>query len=62
MRFELQNLIFWKTKRAFEKKQKTYFFVSQLLSFRLKKQTSENVVNTTFNTTYFEKHLQTTVF
>ena len=37
-------------KRAFEKKQKTFFLVSKALSFRhtSKKQTSKNVVDTTF--------------
>ena len=39
--------IFWRTKRAFEVK--NIFLVSQKLSFRLKKQTSKNVVNVTFN-------------
>ena len=35
-------------KRAFEVKQKTFFQVSQVLSFRLEKQTSKNVADTTF--------------
>ena len=39
--------IFSRTKRAFEVK--NIFLVSQKLSFRLKKQTSKNVVNVTFN-------------
>ena len=34
-------------KRAFEVKLKTFFLVSQVLSFRHTKQTSENVVDTT---------------
>ena len=34
-------------KRAFEVKQKTYFLVLKKLSFRLKKQTSTNVADTT---------------
>ena len=35
-------------KRAFEVKQKIFFFVSQVASFRLTKQTSKNVADTTF--------------
>ena len=35
-------------KRAFEVKQKTFFFVSQVPSFTLTKQTSKNVADTTF--------------
>ena len=35
--------------RAFEVKQKTFFQVSQVLSFRFEKQTSKNVADTTFN-------------
>ena len=35
-------------KRAFEVKLKTYFFVSQVLSFWHTKQTSKNVADTTF--------------
>ena len=35
-------------KRAFEVKQKTFFLVSQVLSFRRKKQTTKNVADTTF--------------
>ena len=35
-------------KRAFEVKQKTFSQVSQLLSFRLVKQTGKNVADTTF--------------
>ena len=46
---EFWNLIFSRTKRAFEVKQKTFFLVWQVLSFRLKKQTSTNVADTTFN-------------
>ena len=34
-------------KRAFEMKQKTFFLVSQVLSFSLTKQTSKTVVDTT---------------
>ena len=41
------NLIFSRTKTAFEVKQKTFFLVSQLL-FRILKQTSQNVADTTF--------------
>ena len=36
-------------KRAFEVKQKTFFLVSQVLSFGLKKPTTENVADTTLN-------------
>ena len=35
-------------KRAFEVKQKTFFIASQVLSFRLTKQTSKNLVDTIF--------------
>ena len=35
-------------KKAFEVKQKNFFLVSQVLIFRLKKQTSKNVAGTTF--------------
>ena len=35
-------------RKAFKVKQKTFFLVSQVLSFRYKKQTSKNVVDTTF--------------
>ena len=35
-------------KRTFEVKQKTFFFISQVFSSRLKKQTSKNVAETTF--------------
>ena len=35
-------------KRAFKVKEKTFFLVSQVLSFRHKKQTSKNVAETTF--------------
>ena len=51
MEFEylkLYNLIFSRTKRAFEVEQKTFFQVPQVLSFRIKKQTSKNVADTTF--------------
>ena len=41
-------MIFSRTKRTFEVKWKTFFFVLQVLSFRLKKQTSKNVADTTF--------------
>ena len=36
-------------KRAFEVKLKTFSLASQVLSFRLTKQTSKNVADTTFN-------------
>ena len=36
-------------KRAFQAKQKTYFLVSQVLSFRHTKQINKNVAVTTFN-------------
>ena len=45
---KIQNLIILRTKRVFEVKQKTFFLVSQVLSFRHTKQTSKNVVDTTF--------------
>ena len=45
----LNFLIFSRTKRALETKQKTFFLVSQVLYFRLKKQTSKNVADTVFN-------------
>ena len=38
--------------RAFEVKQKTFFQVSQVLSFGFEKQTSKNVADTTFNILY----------
>ena len=41
-------MIFSRTKRTFEVKWNTFFLVSQVLSFRLEKQTSENVADTTF--------------
>ena len=42
-------MIFSRTKRAFEVFfRKAFFFVSQVLSFKLKKQTSKNVADTTF--------------
>ena len=41
-------MIFSRTKRAFEVKQKTFFLVSQVLSFRVEKQTSKNAADTTF--------------
>ena len=43
------NIIISRTKRAFEVKSKTFFFVSKVLSFRHAKQTSKNVADTTFN-------------
>ena len=46
MKFE--NVEFSKTKRAFDMKKKTFFLVWQVLSYRLEKQTSTNVVDTTF--------------
>ena len=42
-------MIFSRTKKAFEIKYKTFFLVSQVLYFRLKKQTSKNVADTTCN-------------
>ena len=36
------------TKTAFEVKQETFFFVWQVLSFRLQKQTSKNIADKTF--------------
>ena len=46
--FEFLTLIFWITKIAFKVKQKIFFLVLQVLSFRLKKQTSKNVADTNF--------------
>ena len=40
-------------KRIFEKKQKTFFLVSKVLSFRYTKQTSKNVEGITFKTFLF---------
>ena len=40
-------------KRIFEKKQKTFFLVSKVLSFRYAKQTSKNVEGITFKTFLF---------
>ena len=45
---KIQNFIISRTKRAFEVKQKTFFLVSQVLSFTHTKQTSKNVADTTF--------------
>ena len=39
---KFQNLIFSRTERALEVNKKTFFLVSQVLSSRLKKQTSKN--------------------
>ena len=41
-------MIFLRTKRAFEVKWKAFFLVWQVLSFILKKQTSQNVADVTF--------------
>ena len=48
--FEKILLKFWSAKFLvpFEVKQKTFFLVSQVLSFRYTKQTSKNVAGTTF--------------
>ena len=43
-------MIISKTSKAFEVKWKTFFLVSHVLSFRLTKQTSKNVADTTLNT------------
>ena len=45
---EYEDLIFSRTKRGFEVKWKTFFFIWLVLSFRPKKKTSKNVANTTF--------------
>ena len=42
-------MIFSRMKRAFEVKWKAFFLVWQVLSLRLKKQTSKSVADTTFN-------------
>ena len=39
--------------KIFEKKQKTFFLVSKVLSFRYAKQTSKNVEGITFKTFLF---------
>ena len=44
-------MIISRTRRAFKVKQKAFFLVSQVLSFRHKKRTSTNVVDTTFKDT-----------
>ena len=41
--------------RAFEVKQKTFFQVSQVLSFGFEKQTSKNVADTTFNNIIYKQ-------
>ena len=41
-----------RTKRAFDMKLKTFFLVSQALSFSLSKQISKNVPDTTFKWSY----------
>ena len=59
MKFEyLKPLIFTRKKKAFPKKQKTFFLVSQVLSFRLKKQTCKNAADTTFNQKSHEKKVR----
>ena len=55
---KFSNLIFSRTKRAFEVKQKTLFLVSQVLSFRIKKQSSKNLADTTFKYMEFCHGLQ----
>ena len=50
-------MIFLRMKGAFEAKWKTFFKVSQLLSFRLEKQTSKNVADTTFKTWFLLLYL-----
>ena len=42
-------------KRGFEVKRKTFFLVSQILSFRFKQQSSKNVPDTTFNFSHYIK-------
>ena len=44
----LGHLIISRTMRAFEVKWKTFFLVSQVVSFRLTKETSKNVADITF--------------
>ena len=55
-----ENLIISRTKRAFEMKQKTFFFVSRVLSFRHTKQTNKNIVDTTFNQKSSKGHFDET--
>ena len=50
MYFLFHDLIFSRTKRAFEVKSKLSFQVSQVLSVTLEKQTSKNVADKTFKT------------
>ena len=49
------NTVISRTKRDFEVKEKTFFFASQVLSFRHTKQTSKNVVDATFTGWYRSK-------
>ena len=50
-----ENMINSRMKTAFEAKQKTFFLVSNVLSFRHTKQTSKNAADTTFKVAkYFE--------
>ena len=46
-----KNLIISRTKQAFKVKQKIFFLLSQVLSFRLTKQTSTNIMDKTFKKT-----------
>ena len=43
-------------KKAFEVKQKTFFLVTRVLSFRYTRQTSKIVADTTFKYSYFSKN------
>ena len=45
-----KNLIISRTKRAFQMKKKTFFLVSQVLSFKRTKQAAKNVRDKTYNT------------
>ena len=46
--FEKSKFDYLKNEKSFQSEIKTCFLVSQVLSFRRKKQTSENVADTTF--------------
>ena len=49
-------------KRAFRVKLKTFYLVSQVLSFRHTKQTSKNVADTTFKCACLGASLNTLIF
>ena len=55
-------MIFPRTKRAFEVKYRTFFLDWQVLSFRLKKQTSKNVADATFKINQVIKRMRWKAF